>query len=174
MSGRCLPLAAMALVLLVGCSSMDLRHPVQTTLLEEYKEVSGWSAAETERAVDVLEQRYAESPAGENRLRLALALGFGKGKASDPRRALRLFDEAVSKTDEQTPEQQLLAELLGGVLKDRIQAEAKIGSAEARASAAEAKVSAANRQLESERSRADGLAKKLEALMSIEKSLQKR
>ena len=174
-SGRFLRLpVVMVLVLLAGCASMNVQYPSQRTLLEEYKQVYGWPAAETEQAVGQREQLYAVSPAGINRVRLALALGFGKGKVVDVKRALRLLDEAAKNPNDHTSDQLLFAELLTGVLKERGQLEARIGSAEAKLNAAEAKVSTVSKQLESERSRADALTKKLEALMSIEKSLQKR
>ncbi len=182
MSGRFLRLwAVMALALLAGCANMNLHPSSQRTLLEEYKQVSGWTAAQTELAVGERERLYAASPAGINRMRLALALGFGKGKAVDVKRALRLFDGITKNPNDHTPEQLLFAEMLAGVLKDQGQAEVQIGSAEAKLSTAEAKLSTAetkvstvSKQLENERNRADALAKKLEALMSIEKSLQKR
>ena len=189
MSGRFLRLwAVMALALLAGCANMNLHPSSQRTLLEEYKQVSGWTAAQTELAVGERERLYAASPAGINRMRLALALGFGKGKAVDVKRALRLFDGITKNPNDHTPEQLLFAEMLAGVLKDQGQAEVLIGSAEAKLSTAESKLSTAeaklstaetkvstvSKQLENERSRADALAKKLEALMSIEKSLQKR
>lgn len=175
MSGRFLRLwAVMALALLAGCANMNLHPSSQRTLLEEYKQVSGWTVAQTELAVGERERLYAASPAGINRMRLALALGFGKGKAVDVKRALRLFDGIAKNPNDHTPEQLLFAEMLAGVLKDQGQAEVRIGSAEAKLNAAETKVSTVSKQLENERSRADALAKKLEALMSIEKSLQKR
>lgn len=182
MYGRFLPLlATMALVLLAGCANMNLQHPTQTLLLQEYKQVNSWSAVQTEAGVREREQLYLQSPTAANRLQLALALGFGSGKSTDVKRALRLFDETVKTPADHDSEQLLFAEVLGGFLKERTQADAKINSAETKLNAAEAKLNSAearagllNKQLESERGRADALEKKLGALMSIEKSLQKR
>ncbi len=153
---------------------MNLQSPSQGGLLEEYKQVSVWTAVETEQAVGQRERLYAASPAGINRVRLALALGFGKGKAVDAKRASRLFDEVAKNPDDHTPDQRLFAEILLALLKERSQADARMGGVEAKLNAAEARAGTLGKQLESERSRADALAKKLDALMSIEKSLQKR
>ncbi len=182
MHGRFLRLLAiMVLVLLAGCANMNLQPPAQTLLLQEYKQVDSWSAAQTEAGVREREQRYLQSPLAVNRVQLALALGFGNGNAVDVKRALRLFDEIVKTPDDHSSEQLLFAEVLGGFLKERTQADARVNSAETRLNAAETKLNAAeakagvlSKQLESERSRADALEKKLGALMFIEKSLQKR
>ncbi len=182
MQGRFLRLLAMmVLVLLAGCANMKLHNSSATLLLQEYKQVSSWSAAQTEVGVRKREKIYLKSSTVEARLRLALALGFGTGKAVDLKRALRLFDETIRTADEQDAEQVLFAEVLSTVLKSTVQAEAKINSAESKLNSAESKLTAAeakvgvlSKQLEGERERADALEKKLGALMSIEKSLQKR
>lgn len=182
MSGRALRLMVIVSLLLVGgCANMSMLHSSQTTLLEDYRQVRSWSAVQTETGVRERDQLYAQEASGMNRLRLALALGFGKGAATDSKRALQLFDESAKAVGVMHSNEALFAEVFAGVLKERLQSEAKISAAEVKVNAAEAKSSAAetkistlNRQVESERGRADELEKKLEALKSIEKSLRKR
>jgi uncharacterized caspase-like protein len=166
MRGKVLQL--MVLVLMVsGCTQMKPLSPSQRSLLEEYGVVRSWSATQTESAVKGREQFYAQTPSEMSRLSLALALGFGKGAATDPKRALQLFDETAKGTATQRSSEALFAEVFAGFLKERIQSEAKI-------SAAEAKINSLSKQTEKEHERADELEKKLEALKSIEKSLRKR
>lgn len=174
-------MAFAALLLMTGCANLNqMGFGSQTTLLEEYRRVHGWSAAETETGVKERESLHAQAPSGTSRLRLALALGFGKGGAIDTGRALQLLDE-TARTAATHSYEALFAEVFAGILRARLQsesrasaAEARAGAAEAKASAAETKLNALNRQLEGERERAAELEKKLEALKSIEKSLRKR
>jgi hypothetical protein len=170
-----------ALLLVGGCANMGALSFTQATLLEEYQQIRSGSATQTEMALREREQLQLQSPSEINRVRLALVLGFGRGAATDPKRALQLFDESSKKVDGRPSDVALFAEVFAGILKERLQAEtritaaeAKIGAAETKASAAEAKITALSREAESERERANELEKKLEALKSIEKSLHKR
>ncbi len=163
-----------ALLLVSGCANMNLLKSTHMILLEEYKQVRSWSAIQTENGRRNSEQRYAQEPSETNRLRLALVLGFGKGAATDTKRALQLFDASATSEGPLYPDEVLFAEVFGGILKERLQAEVRIGNVETKNSTAEAKVTTLNRQLDSERERANDLVNKLEALKSIEKSLRKR
>lgn len=174
-------MAGGALLMLGGCAYLAPLPPAQVNLLEEYRQARSWSASQSETMLREREAFYLQAPSTINRVRLALVLGFGRGGATDPKRALQLFDESAKRVEESHADEALFAEVFGAILKERLQAETRLNSAEAKITAAEAKISATeakigtlNRQLESERVRAEELEKKLEALKAIEKSLRKR
>ena len=150
-----------------GCAQMKPLPPSQISLLEEYKAVRGWSAVQIENAVKEYEQRYAQTPSDMNRVRLALALGFGKSVATYPTRAIQLLDETAKNATTSPSDATLFAEVFAEILKEQFHNESKLGIAEAR-------INTLTKQVESERTRADELERKLEAIKIIEKSLRKR
>lgn len=188
MSRRLRLTMVVAVLVLAGCAHLEVPSDVQVNLLQEYQQVRSCSVSQCEAMLKEREQLYGQSPTGINRLRLALVTGFGKGAGADPKRALQLFDESIKSADATHDDEGRFAEVFASVLRERLQLEAKVGNAEARSGVAEARLGAAEakvntleaklggvtRQLENERSRADELEKKLEALKDIEKSLRKR
>ncbi len=136
-----------------GCASWHWQ-PLEQRVLEQYRSVQQWSPEQFDNELPVLEQAYVQVPSTINRLRLAVALGFGQCRKCDSDRALKLFNETLqaSRNNSVVALVTLALDLL-----------------EAKATMAE-KSSA----LQNQQQRLNELQQKLDDLTSIEESLHLR